>query len=70
MFPASVPFAPELGPGVTLELSPHGGHVGFVAGAWPWRPDYWLEGRILGFLRAFNDSRLEQDARDMVAKVG
>ncbi len=53
MFPASVPFAPELGPGVTLELSPHGGHVGFVAGTWPWRPDYWLEGRILRYLRGY-----------------
>ncbi|MFZ1576334.1 MAG: hypothetical protein WAT36_14070 [Chromatiaceae bacterium] len=51
MFSASVSFEQEPGPGVTLELSPHGGHVGFVAGALPWRPDYWLEGRILGFLR-------------------
>jgi predicted alpha/beta-fold hydrolase len=55
MFPASVPFEHELGPGVTLELSPHGGHVGFVAGALPWRPEYWLEGRILGFLRALKE---------------
>ena len=51
MFPATVPFEHELGPGVTLELSRHGGHVGFVGGPSPWRPDYWLEGRILDFLR-------------------
>jgi len=51
MFPATVPFEHELGPGITLELSAHGGHVGFVAGNRPWRPQYWLEGRIIGFLR-------------------
>lgn len=52
MFPTTVPMEHELGPGVTLELSHHGGHVGFVSGALPWRPVYWLEGRILAFLKA------------------
>ncbi|MCG6941028.1 MAG: hydrolase [Thiohalocapsa sp.] len=52
LFPASLPFAHELGPGVTLELSSRGGHVGFVAGRWPWRPVYWLEERILRALRS------------------
>jgi uncharacterized protein len=56
MFPATVPFAHELGPGVTLELARHGGHVGFVAGHLPWQPVYWLEGRILGFLRGLRTS--------------
>jgi hypothetical protein len=51
LFPASLPFEHELGPGVTLELSPRGGHVGFVAGHWPWRPVYWLEERIARALR-------------------
>lgn len=51
LFPASLPFAHELGPGVTLELSRRGGHVGFVAGRWPWRPVYWLEDRIIRALR-------------------
>jgi uncharacterized protein len=50
MFPSTVPFEHELGPGITLELTRHGGHVGFVAGSRPWRPVYWLEGRILAFL--------------------
>ena len=51
LFPASLPFAHELGPGVTLELAQHGGHVGFIAGAWPGRPVYWLEERIVRALR-------------------
>lgn len=50
MFPSTVPFEHELGPGITLELSRHGGHVGFVTGSLPWRPVYWLERRILQFL--------------------
>jgi predicted alpha/beta-fold hydrolase len=56
MFPRTVPRAEELGPGVTLELSRHGGHVGFVAGALPWRPEYWLESRIVDFLRGISGS--------------
>jgi predicted alpha/beta-fold hydrolase len=46
----AVPRADELSPTTTLELSAHGGHVGFVGGRWPWRPDYWLERRIPAFL--------------------
>lgn len=57
MFPSTVPFAHELGPGVTLELTRHGGHVGFVAGSSPWRPVYWLERRILDFLHGLPDLR-------------
>jgi len=51
MFPTTVPFAHELGPGITLELARHGGHVGFVGGPLPWRPVYWLEERIVRHLR-------------------
>lgn len=40
-----IPSAHELGPSTTLELSRHGGHVGFVKGT-PWQPVYWLEGRL------------------------
>ena len=52
MFTATLPFEHELGPGVTLEVSRRGGHVGFIAGALPWRPIYWLEERIVAHLRA------------------
>jgi predicted alpha/beta-fold hydrolase len=51
MFPSTVPFEHELGPGVTLELARRGGHVGFISGHLPWRPLYWLEERIIGHLR-------------------
>ncbi len=52
LFTESVPFEHELGPGIVLELSRRGGHVGFVSGALPWKPSYWLEERILAFLRS------------------
>jgi uncharacterized protein len=47
MFPTTIPWEHELGPGVVLELSEQGGHVGFIAGRWPWRTHYWLEDRII-----------------------
>ena len=58
MFPSSVPFEHELGPGVTLELARAGGHVGFIAGALPLRPIYWLEERILRALSDFRSAGL------------
>ena len=50
MSPEVIPDEAELSPSVTLELSDRGGHVGFVSGRWPWRPRYWLDERIPGFL--------------------
>jgi predicted alpha/beta-fold hydrolase len=49
--PASaLPQEHELSKQVTLELSAHGGHAGFVAGNNPVRPVYWLERRIAAHL--------------------
>ncbi|MCS3902416.1 putative alpha/beta-fold hydrolase [Methylohalomonas lacus] len=45
-----LPAAGELSAQVRFELSSHGGHVGFIGGRLPWRPDYWLERRIPRFL--------------------
>ena len=50
MSPAVVPAAGELSEAVCLELSPQGGHVGFVGGGIG-RPEYWLEERIPAFLK-------------------
>jgi predicted alpha/beta-fold hydrolase len=45
-----IPAEGELSPDVCLELSDTGGHVGFVSGALPWNPQYWLEERIITHL--------------------
>lgn len=52
MLPSTVPRADEVPDPVTLELSRHGGHVGFVSGR-GLRPSYWLERRIPDFLEPF-----------------
>ena len=50
--PASaLPQNDDLSPVVTLELSRRGGHVGFVSGGNPMRPQYWLEQRVVQHLR-------------------
>lgn len=41
----------ELPENVRLELSDHGGHVGFISGGTPWNPVFWLEERIPEYLR-------------------
>ena len=46
-----IPSSHELSPHVNLEVTEGGGHVGFVTGRYPWRPEYWLETRAPQFLR-------------------
>ncbi len=46
-----VPSVSELASCVKLELTKHGGHVGFISGKNPLRPVYWLEDRIVAFLK-------------------
>lgn len=46
MTPDAIPSAAELSDSVTLELSPHGGHVGFVEGA----SSFWADRRIAEYL--------------------
>ena len=52
MRPEIVPPASALAAPVTLELSPHGGHVGFIAADRALRPYCWLERRIPEFLQS------------------
>ena len=49
MTPAVLPEPSELSPAVSLEVADSGGHVGFVGGRVPCRPEYWLERRIPAF---------------------
>jgi hypothetical protein len=48
----AIPTAEELSPAITMELSRHGGHCGFVAQSPPWRPRYWLDRRVPDFIRS------------------
>jgi uncharacterized protein len=50
MTPDVLPGQREISSLVQLELTPHGGHVGFISGHIPLRPRYWLEQRIPEFL--------------------
>jgi predicted alpha/beta-fold hydrolase len=50
MTPAAIPSAENLPDSVQLEVSTHGGHIGFIDGGPPWRPTYYLPGRIIRFL--------------------
>lgn len=40
-----IPEQDELSNSVELEVTDTGGHVGFVSGRYPWRPEYWLDQR-------------------------
>lgn len=47
-----IPLENELGSGLTLEISRHGGHVGFVSGSL-FKPRYWLPERICEYLSVY-----------------
>jgi len=53
MTPEILPNADEISEFVTLEVSQHGGHVGFVEGGFR-EPKYWLDERIVMFLNDLN----------------
>lgn len=63
MRPEIVPAASDLAPDITLELSPSGGHVGFIS-AGPWgQPHYWLETRLPDFLEPLLHKREPETER-------
>lgn len=49
MSPEAIPTLAELSPSITLELSDHGGHLGFVEGVIPGVPKFWLDERVAAF---------------------
>jgi hypothetical protein len=53
MTPEVIPGADKLSESVSMEISDTGGHVGFISGGTPWRPTFYLPGRILEFLEPF-----------------
>ncbi len=48
-----IPDAERVSESVTIEVSDHGGHVGFIDGGTPWNPDFYLPDRITSFLDPF-----------------
>ncbi len=51
MTPRVLPEEERLSESTVLEISPSGGHVGFIEGGSPWKPRYYLPRRIVGFFR-------------------
>lgn len=47
-----LPSSKELSESITFELSANGGHVGFIGGTF-FKPEYWLEKRIVSFFKNF-----------------
>lgn len=49
----AIPKIEEISSKIELEITDRGGHVGFVCGNYPWKPEYWLERRIIEFYKKF-----------------
>lgn len=53
MTPAVVEQVASVADAVTIEVSDKGGHVGFISGGTPWKPEFYLPGRVTGFLAPY-----------------
>jgi len=53
MTPEVLPTQDNLSSCVQVEVTEGGGHVGFISGGMPFKPEYWLERRIPEFLKQF-----------------
>ena len=49
---SAIPLVHDQSKAITMECYPAGGHVAFVAGNNPLRPDYWLDKRICNYLQS------------------
>lgn len=56
MTPNVLPEDDEIPDYVTLEKTNGGGHVGFISGNNPFKPEYWLENRVSQFLQQYESS--------------
>ena len=45
-------------PSVEFRVTTWGGHTGFVAGPWPWRPSYWVEELVIDWLGQVAQARV------------
>lgn len=52
MRPSIVPSVAQTSASVSLEITEHGGHVGFMMGSTPWNLRYWLDERVPAWLRS------------------
>lgn len=52
MTPDVIPAEEAVSDAVTIEVSERGGHVGFIHGGTPWKPDYYAPKRIIAFLES------------------
>ncbi|WP_285164130.1 hydrolase [Shewanella goraebulensis] len=52
MTDAVIPSNAELSEHVQYELHKNGGHVGFISGGVPWKPTFYLESRIIQFIKS------------------
>ena len=64
MTPRAIPAEERLSNSVQIEVSAIGGHVGFVGGELPWRSEYYLPARIIGFLQS-SIGEATRDARPL-----
>lgn len=58
MTPELIPAETDLAPSVTLELSQHGGHVGYIGASRTGQPEAWLEWRLSETLAAQHAGQL------------
>jgi len=52
MTQAVIPELEQLSTQVTYELSEYGGHVGFITGKYPWRAEFYIDQRIVGYFKS------------------
>jgi predicted alpha/beta-fold hydrolase len=70
MAPNIVPAAADLSASIRLEITQHGGHLGFVAAGRLGRPLYWLENRLFRFLIDAAAMNARIAARNRIAAAG